>query len=141
MRLRWHKSPRRSAHKISTDSLARGAGLLQQRWESKRRSLVRICVLALVAWGSYAAIASDHGLLCLWQLKQEERSLDRELAVRKAELQDLRARMDEPALVRGERTLREKFRLSRADEIVYFFERVEPGTTPLADSAAIHGAR
>lgn len=141
MRLRWPRSPKRSPHEISNDSFARSAGLLQQRWESKRRSLVRICVLALVAWGSYAAIASDHGLLRLWQLKQEERSLDGELAVRKAELEDLRTRMEEPALARGERTLREKFRLSRADEIVYFFERVEPGSSPLPDSAAIHGAR
>ena len=107
--------------------------------ERKRR--LRLVLILAAAVGGYLAwsfIGTESGLLRIHALKRENESLERRkaaLAVRAEEAERARkAAAKDPLL--EERVARERFRLIRRDEIVYFYrDPADPRTQAEAQTA------
>ena len=100
--------------------------------QSKRNGVLRIAVAGLILWAGGTVVFGNNGVLHLTDLRAEEAQ---QIAVRDSlvhEREELHYQLQEsPALIR-ERVLREQFKQSKANEIVFHATRV---AAP-ADSAA-----
>ena len=115
-------------------SLSRGhERYLREFWQSRRGGLSRLGLGILALWGAYSIIGSDYGLLRLRLLRARESQLQRRVAELTAETGQVQRHLQEDPLTGMERGIREKYRKSKPNEIIYQLER-EP--EPAADSTA-----
>ena len=116
----------------SLGSLPRGHDrYLRSLWETRRRGLSRAGLVLLALWGSYSLIGSDHGLLRLQMLRRQETDLQGRVQDLTVETHRIQRQLNEDPLTEMERPMREKYRKSKPNEIVYRVERTPP---PAPDS-------
>lgn len=132
----WNRDPRRGWSFLPRVTGPDREAALRRMLASRRGDLYRLAFVMLAAWGLYSLVVSPHGLLRLTELRQREGDLAIKLVKLEDRAAELERRLDEPLPDREERDARERFRLGRKDEIIFFFER---GQVPAADDSSTRG--
>jgi hypothetical protein len=102
-----------------------GEQYLRKFWVSRRGGFYRLAILALAAWGTYSIVGTSHGLVQLQALAQQETNLRARKAEILEESRQVQNQLLEGPAVGMERGLRERFRESRKNEIVYDLKRTQ----------------
>jgi cell division protein FtsB len=96
---------------------------LRDIWVSRRHGFYRLALAGLAIWGGYNLIGSGSGFLRLRELHRQEIALRARCADLAAETRQLRRELSEDPVLSAERGIREKYRRSRPNEIIYQIER------------------
>ena len=109
---------------------------LRALWQSRRKGFFGVVLLALLLWGGFSIIGSDHGLLRLQNLRRQQTDLERRVGELAAQDAEVRKELNEDPLTEIERPLREKYRGSKPNEIIFQIERSPSDSSTSAPAGA-----
>lgn len=92
-------------------------------WVSSRSGFLATAGILAVGWFAFSVVASDHGLIRLWELSEQENALSARLQALNDQESQVRWELGEDPVMRLERPAREKFQMQRPGEIVFYFPR------------------